>query len=146
MSNWLISCGNLLLIFSLSLDYHWWQKYDLAIPSAVIADCDECHRNVTFIKLFPQMKTLPDLVNSPSSRPQINKDRLLFHRSSSGERVKASHSHRTTFEGLRGQQKSRYVKKTEPTSISEIGIAYLPVFKNDDKAAFGFLLWLRLFQ
>lgn len=93
------------------------------------------------------MKTLPGLVNSPSLRPQINKDGLLFYRSSSRERVKASHSHRTTFEGLRGQQKSRYVKKnTEPTSIREIGVAYLPVFKNDDKAAFGFLLWLRLFQ
>ena len=95
------------------------------------------------------MKTLPALVNSPSLRPQINKDRLLFHRSSSGKQAKASHSHRTTSEGLRGQQESRYVKKkkkTEPTSISEIGVAYLPVFKNDDNAAFGFLLWLRLFQ
>ncbi len=76
------------------------------------------------------MKTLPAVVKSPSLRPQINKDRLLFHHSSRREKMKASHSHWTTFEGLRGQQKSRYVKKKkmEPTSISKIGVAYLRVF------------------
>lgn len=57
------------------------------------------------------MKTLPTVVNSQSLRPQINKDRLLFHHSSSRERMKASQSHWGTFEGLRGQQKSRYVRE-----------------------------------
>lgn len=51
--------------------------------------------------------------------------------------MKASHSHWTTFEGLPGQQKSRYVKN-EQTAISKIGVAYLRVFQNNNKTALVF--------
>lgn len=78
------------------------------------------HRKVMFIKLSA-------VVNSPSWRLQINKDGLLFRRSSNRETLKASHSHWNTRENLRGQQKSRYVLEQKLTPITQIAVPYLCV-------------------
>lgn len=74
------------------------------------------------------MSTLPAVVNSQGSRPQINKDRLLFPRSCSRQKWKLL-VHTGAFlqvsEDNRKDEWCKIKKKTEP--ISKIGVAYLCV-------------------
>lgn len=118
------------LIWPVHLMFHTWWSVCIIPPPIMLKRCQKynppCrvvnkrHEKVMFIKL-------PAVVNSLSWRPQINKDGLLFRQSSNRETREASHSRWNSCENLKGQQKSRYVRKQKWIQINQIAVAYLCV-------------------